>query len=135
MTGYDVELVLRGMPDLIQRYTEFTLNQYLDTTPEVIRCPKPRCNFPMIKETSNPMVCCRNPSCNFSYCSNCRVEWHADTTCERYQEWLKDNAGAEDAYLRWRAANTKPCPKCKADIEKNGGVSRMATNHVPSVTT
>lgn len=70
------------------------------------------------------MVC---PKCRFKFCFNCKTdEWHTGSTfawrtlcdahgslarvccwssppgsCEAYQRWKKENAGAEDAFTQW----------------------------------
>ena len=90
----------------------------------MVRCPKPRCQTPMIKGEHTTMVVCPSPSCKYSFCARCKVEWHADTTCEKYQQWLKENGSAADLFEAWKKQNTKPCPKesggCGRDIQKVG---------------
>ena len=34
------------------------------------------------------MVRCVN--CEYCFCSQCKTDWHADVTCEQYQQWLKE---------------------------------------------
>lgn len=97
---------------------------FFQSDPDMVRCPKPRCQTPMIKGEHTTMVVCPSPSCKYSFCARCKVEWHADTTCEKYQQWLKENGSAADLFEAWKKQNTKPCPKesggCGRDIQKVG---------------
>ncbi len=65
--------------------------------------PPPRPNGAVIKHESTKMVVCQNPACKFTYCASCQVEWHSDATCEAYQKWKVENAGAADAYVEVRS--------------------------------
>lgn len=121
----EVEMLLAGDSREISRYHQFLLNQSLESDPNLVRCPKPTCQFVMIKEVDNPMVRCGNPACNFTYCSECKVEWHADATCAQYQTWKRENAASDDLFAAWRERNTKPCPTCRRAIQKDGGCNHM----------
>jgi hypothetical protein len=80
-----------------------------------------------------PIVKCA--VCASKTCFSCKVPWHADMTCD---EWTlsrpptstSDEASTEILLRRARELRasketiertTKPCPKCKWNIEKNGG--------------
>lgn len=107
------------------RYNDFLLNEALKTESKISWCVRPGCSTPVINESGSPMVRCPKESCRFAYCSQCKIEWHNDVTCEKYQEWKELNAKAGDLFEEWRKSHTKPCPKCNANIEKNGGCNHM----------
>jgi len=107
------------------KYERFNLEAVLETIPDLRWCPKPNCKNAMIGDPRRPMMVCTNPSCKFTFCFNCKEEWHADATCEQYQQWKVENNEAEARYQDWVKRNAKPCPKCKAQIEKNGGCNHM----------
>lgn len=116
--------------DLIPcRVEEFMLQDYLSRDPNLVRCPKESCQTPMIHEATTAMVVCPNKACNYTFCKNCKVEWHSDSTCEQYQEWKRENGAAEDLFSKWAERNTKNCPKavggCGRSIQKNGGCNHM----------
>lgn len=80
---------------------------------------------------------CSNNLCQFCFCFKCQEQWHADATCEEYQQWKRD-AGDEgiQKYIfinfillcrakEWIQRNTKQCPTCLAAIQKNGGCNHM----------
>jgi len=61
-----------------------------------------------------------------SWCLECRIEFHENKTCEEYRKEREERRKATDQkYLDdefFKAVNQlkyKPCPKCKAWIEKN----------------
>ena len=81
----------------------------------------------MIGNAERPMMVCPKEGCRFTFCFNCKEEWHADSTCAQYQQWKIDNANSDSSYAQWAAANTKACPKCHAAIEKNGGCNHVCT--------
>jgi len=111
--------------DQFERFERFILQQALESMPDVSWCPKAGCTNAMIGDPNRPMMVCSNTSCNFSYCFNCKEEWHADSTCEQYQQWKIENREADARYEEWVRANAKRCPKCKSPIEKNGGCNHM----------
>jgi len=107
------------------KYEEFLLSAALNDDPNCRWCPRPGCGTAMIGDPTRPMMLCPSPKCKFAFCFNCREEWHADVTCEKYQEWKLENNEAEKRYLNWAEVNTKQCPSCKSQIEKNGGCNHM----------
>jgi hypothetical protein len=108
-----------------EKYEEFLLKHALDSDPNCRWCPRPGCHNAMIGNPNLPMMVCSNEKCQFTFCFNCREEWHADTTCEKYQKWKRENSDAENRFALWAAQHTKPCPFCNAKIEKNGGCNHM----------
>jgi len=111
------------------KYEEFNLKKTLETIPNLRWCPRPGCGNGMIGSDDNPMMICSNDSCRFTFCFRCKEEWHADVTCEKYQEWKLENNEAEARYIDWVKSNTKDCPKCKANIQKNGGCNHMTCSN------
>jgi hypothetical protein len=107
------------------KYQSWLLADSLRLDPDCRWCPRPGCGTPMIGDRSRPMMICPKSGCHFSFCFNCKEEWHADTTCERYQQWKIDNGGGDAKFDEWAAQNTKVCPNCRAHTEKNGGCNHM----------
>ena len=81
----------------------------------------------------------RQPRKAHRFCFTCGEGVHWPLTCERLAEWnqrvadeigkVDDGNGDSDfnelAQKMWLKANTRPCPKCKAPIEKNDGCNHM----------
>jgi len=120
-----VEVKRSVNPEEFQRYEQFTLGGVLGLDDNCRWCPRRGCQTPTIGNPDSPMIRCPKPNCHFTYCFNCKVEWHADITCEQYEQWKKDNGNGGDLFEKWRQKNTKPCPNCKTNIQKNGGCNHM----------
>jgi len=88
-------------------------------------CPKAGCGNAMIGDPTRPLMVCSNPECQFTFCFNCKDEWHADSTCERWQEFKRLKGNADALYEEWLRENAKQCPNCHSPIEKNGGCNHM----------
>lgn len=109
------------------------------------RCPSQRCNYVFVWAEGDPrhFAC---PSCEESFCLACpclgggvgpahpglsceeqQAKLEADAEAKRKVEaWRAENAQADDRFKQllqseMRAGNTKPCPRCKQAITKNGG--------------
>lgn len=65
-------------------------------------------------------------SCLASRCLKCEREAHMPVPCGLFEMWLKKIEGKDDSVTNaWIKSNTKPCPKCKVQIEKNQGCMHM----------
>lgn len=62
--------------------------------------------------------------CGEKFCFKCGKEDHMPSTCDQLQKWV-DKEASDSENFTWLRANTKPCPKCKTNIEKNQGCNHM----------
>jgi len=108
-----------------ESYQQLLLEDTLKKDPECRWCPRPGCNTAMIGSSQHAMMKCPREECKFAFCFNCKEAWHSDVTCEQYQKWKEENGEADQRYRAWAKLNTKPCPKCKAAIQKNAGCNHM----------
>lgn len=111
-------------PTLMKKFEDFLLRATLGDDASVVWCPRAGCGMAMYVQ-GGLMLICPSDTCRFSFCRQCRVEWHADATCEQFKQWQIENGQADARFEQWRKANTKTCPKCKSPIEKNGGCNHM----------
>ncbi|KAK2969219.1 hypothetical protein RJ640_020369 [Escallonia rubra] len=58
------------------------------------------------------------------FCWNCTEEVHRPVDCDTRAKWIRKNSD-ESENMNWILANSKPCPKCKRNIEKNKGCNHM----------
>ncbi|CCF55789.1 hypothetical protein KAFR_0A03540 [Kazachstania africana CBS 2517] len=58
------------------------------------------------------------------FCFSCGFEIHAPADCDITNAWIK-KARKESENLNWVLSNTKECPKCSVNIEKDGGCNHM----------
>jgi hypothetical protein len=66
-------------------------------------------------------------SCGHRSCARHDVPWHSGETCAQFEQRV---AGAqareqEQASEKWKAGETRLCPKCRIPIEKDGGCDSM----------
>ncbi|KAG2491350.1 hypothetical protein HYH03_010350 [Edaphochlamys debaryana] len=59
--------------------------------------------------------------CLSSWCTACMVPWHAGQSCAEYQAGRK----GDSEFQQWAKKHSKPCPKCRAPIEKREGCNHM----------
>jgi len=123
LTHEEVRLFI-GEHELFMKYERLQLQQTLNHTEDCRWCPRPGCETAMFGDKSTPMMTC--PKCKMKFCFNCKTsEWHPGTTCEMFQKWKMENSQADAKFEHWKDKNTAPCPKCKSNIEKNGGCMHM----------
>jgi len=113
----------------LQMYERFMVESFVDDNDALAWCPGRSCGracsaYPV--DPNCPEVQC---PCGTRWCVKCKGDSHQPVKCEAVRDWNKKNADT-GADVRWIVANTKPCPKCKNPIEKNGGCMHM-TCHRP----
>lgn len=70
-----------------------------------------------------PIVVCS--TCHHKSCYVHDRPWHEGMTCEQFDVKLRMYAEQDSASRTYITHNTKPCPKCKRQIERNGGCDHM----------
>lgn len=106
-------------------YDQSRLNLVLEKDFVMFYCPNAECkNIVSVQDNKVRHVQC--PACAKSFCFQCKVDWHSDTTCEKYQEWARENGQAEAlTFQLLNRMDAKQCPKCNSWIEKNMGCDHM----------
>lgn len=69
-----------------------------------------------------PIVTC--PASD-EFCFDCQYENHLPCPCWLVAKWIK-RCEDDSETANWIEANTQACPKCQAQIEKNGGCNHMS---------
>lgn len=86
-------------------------------------CPAPNCKFILectINSEHNDVECL----CSHRCCFECKENAHAPCSCHQLKLW-NELRTTEGENTTWIMANTKKCPKCKVNIEKNQGCMHM----------
>ena len=64
--------------------------------------------------------------CGSIVCLKCKKQGHEPLNCQMFKEWDDNLASVLDTLNNnWKKNNTKSCPGCKTDIEKNQGCMHM----------
>ena len=132
-----------------ERYEKFLLQSTLDCMTDIILCPRKMCQSPVLLENSSNLGMCAN--CSFAFCTLCRRSYHGVSACPMNQpefvhlRRLYVYAGPEERLglerrhgkrifrfafqdaksEKWIKDNSKKCPSCKSDIQKNSGCNKM----------
>ena len=87
-------------------------------------CPNPRCNLSIrVPVSLAKEIKCR---CGWDFCFLCLEESHVPCDCEMAKLWresTREKGSGED--FIWMKENTKNCPKCGINIQKNQGCNHM----------
>ena len=130
---YDLtDLVHCGIVDskeMEQKISTFLTNSVIGKEETTCYCVNPKCSCPFTvpNDRRSPKVVC--VACGTAMCRNCRCEWHDGVSCQRYQEWKKQNDKSDELFEDFKRKNTRPCPHCHVDIFKDGGCQWMMCRH------
>jgi len=117
------EIKERLTPEMFEKFNRFYTQAQLSLNPNARWCPTPNCDQVMFGTKSNPQLKC--PKCGHEICFRCNHDWHTGT-CERAARGLVGVAADRAAFAAYAlVANIKPCPSCRAPIEKNEGCNHM----------
>eukprot|EP00891_Asterochloris_glomerata_P007512 jgi/Astpho2/7512/gw1.00114.27.1_t len=112
--------------DLHDKYCQRLLESYIDDNKRVKWCPStPHCGralTPTMRclQVDGEQYCEPECPCGLKFCFACNARAHSPCTCDMWRQWqTKCNDDSETQH--WLSANTKPCPKCSNQVEKNGG--------------
>ena len=107
-------------PEDAERYDEYVLRNFVERSKTMKYCPAPRCDKISVGSGITTIHC----SCQTPYCFKCGENAHDPCSCKQLNQWnIKNSNDGETA--NWLLINTKKCPKCKADIQKNDGCNHM----------
>ena len=136
-------------PDLFAKYDKYLLQSSLDEMSDIVYCPRPSCQSPVILEQDTTMGVCQ--VCRFAFCSLCKFTFHGVSPCvfrpnevRRLKAEYENATEAEKLFLErrygknrirrmiddliseeWLVDNSKTCPRCQAHIQKSEGCNKM----------
>ena len=124
------EEVAKVAPDLLEKFENYQLRNFVDLNGTSRWCPGPGCervaainsSSGLFRDSSNCIADC--DACSTKFCIKCGEEPHSPLTCRILESW-KEKCQNESETANWILANTKPCPKCRSRIEKNQGCNHM----------
>eukprot|EP00539_Tryblionella_compressa_P008195 CAMPEP_0178764290 /NCGR_PEP_ID=MMETSP0744-20121128/17709_1 /TAXON_ID=913974 /ORGANISM="Nitzschia punctata, Strain CCMP561" /LENGTH=554 /DNA_ID=CAMNT_0020419449 /DNA_START=48 /DNA_END=1712 /DNA_ORIENTATION=- len=124
--------------DLVPKFHHYQLQSFVETNFQFCWCPGKGCDW--VAKAPSAVVssladknatsltraiqadCC---ACGTSFCFGCHAnEPHIPVSCSKLALWKEKNQ-SEGESNKWILVNSKPCPKCGARIEKEGGCQYM----------
>jgi IBR domain, a half RING-finger domain/Zinc finger, C3HC4 type (RING finger) len=110
-------------PSLLSKWDEYLLQCFIEQDPHLRYCPGADCQCVAIVDHSSPSlphkITC--DSCKTCFCFECGERPHDPATCEDYLAWKR----LKESSRFWMKHHSKPCPGCRAPIEKNGGCNHV----------
>ena len=91
-----------------ERYLRFAAEECLRKLGGIF-CPAAGCGNGLLPDAGQRKIECNE--CRYVFCANCKHQYHSGECVTANERYIKED--------------TKPCPHCKAPIEKNGGSSHM----------
>ncbi|KAL3878211.1 hypothetical protein ACJMK2_030579 [Sinanodonta woodiana] len=136
-------------PELFAKYEKLLLQTCLDMMVDVIYCPRPACQCPVLLDRESSMCVC--PDCRFVFCTLCLFTYHGLSPCKLKADGIKklkeeyekgDQAtrqllekrygkatikqALEESFTReWLDKFSKQCPSCGSCIQKIDGCNKM----------
>ena len=105
-------------------FAKSLIRNFISKNKNIKACPNPLCNLSIRVPVALPReIKC---DCGYNFCFLCLEESHSPCECEMIKLWkesIKEKGSGED-YV-WMRENTKNCPKCGINIEKNQGCNHM----------
>eukprot|EP00479_Gromia_sphaerica_P013199 TRINITY_DN7260_c0_g1_i1.p1 TRINITY_DN7260_c0_g1~~TRINITY_DN7260_c0_g1_i1.p1 ORF type:complete len:350 (+),score=65.07 TRINITY_DN7260_c0_g1_i1:131-1180(+) len=106
---------------LYKKYKRFIIRAFLSSSKNLVWCPGPGCDMAVQYSGGIREIQC---SCGHLFCFKCQHQSHRPSNCSDAKQWMsKNSSDAENA--NWILANTKVCPRCGTQIEKNQGCNHM----------
>lgn len=113
-------------------YYKHLLSHFCKKAPYILPCLGLDCNLfysipenvldSSLKAPQQNALC----ECGWSTCLRCGLRGHQPLNCELNQEWVYQMESLLSSLNNnWLKSNTKKCPNCKTDIQKNQGCMHM----------
>ena len=134
-THDDIKSVLA--PDQFEEYDAAMTKMTLESMKDVIYCPGPDCPQVFVKpKRKRTKRQCRKATCDecdttfCCWCGELYTKEHKMMKCGLYKKWKQINDEETIVMNRWREHQIEqervlPCPRCKRDVERNGGCRDM----------
>lgn len=113
------------------RYETLQLRSTLSEITDFCWCLNPSCDSGQIHPQGSPNHILTCTSCNYKACTVHNIQWHEGETCEQYDYRVSGRKSRRDERATERVIQqtTKPCPNCKANIEKIAGCDHMTCEY------
>ena len=113
--------------ETFEKWKSYMVRSFVDFNRSARWCPQPGCELAVEYPGGGviEVLCpCPNNSQPHFFCFGCGMEAHRPASCKDAKRWVEKNS-TEAENVTWIMANTKQCPKCHLNIEKNQGCNHM----------
>lgn len=108
-------------PEIVPAFEEALLSAFVESSPRHRRCPGDNCSIVAHSLSCSPNQAVTCPTCTTRFCFGCSNAPHEPASCESLHEWSR----IFDSSTFWVQKNAKPCPSCRAMIEKANGCNHI----------
>lgn len=116
---YFLDERINNDPKLIDWYSKFLVQNFVESNKSCKYCPSPGCEFiiinPRVGAGTTDVFC----DCGYGFCFKCDKDAHVPLDCyywDLFEQKMKEDSGASDNSELWVWVNTKKCPKCQTSI-------------------
>ena len=112
-----------------QKFNDELFRSFVTHSDHLFWCKNPKgCGGIVSVDSHEAVVTCE--ACHFTFCAKCEYSAHAPASCAQMKAWdvaggYQDLSEEESMVRKLKLEITRPCPKCGASIEKNGGCPHM----------
>ena len=117
---------------MIELFRKFTIDDFISRAPYVVPCVASNCYYYFVvpdkcvtadQTVPQKGVICK---CGTAVCVGCSKVGHEPLSCRMFEDWTNSSGSIQDALnSNWKKHNTKSCPGCHIDIQKNQGCMHM----------
>lgn len=109
--------------EAFERYQRICTNKHIQSDRMLRQCSN--CGA-IAKATSLESPVTVKCTCGYSYCWNCGSASHVPIPCKQIRIWTEKGSDPDGKLSQlWVKANTKKCPRCNNEIQKNQGCNHM----------
>ena len=113
-------------------FQKFCMDNFTQLSPYVVPCLNSNCPKYFLASESSVLPSDCLPQlyaicdCGCNACLGCQSKGHEPLKCEMYKQWEESIGQILDSLNEnWKKSNSKKCPGCKVDIQKNEGCMHM----------
>jgi ariadne-1 len=121
---------------IVEIFKKFMVDDFISRAPYIVPCVATKCFYyfvvPDKSIQADNAIPQKNVLCNCgtTACIGCSKVGHEPLSCKMFEDWNSSSESIQDRLnSEWKKHNTKACPKCHTDIEKNQGCMHMTCAH------
>ncbi|KOM52572.1 hypothetical protein LR48_Vigan09g123100 [Vigna angularis] len=111
--------------EVIDRWEIMRCESMIDWS-EKFYCPFKECSGLLVDDGREVVTSAECPYCHRLFCAQCKVPWHADMSCGKFQRSKKDPQYSDDNFFKLaKSEKWQKCPQCCMYVQKTAGCIHM----------